>query len=102
MFEISRVCQVIQAEGGDGVGDDQVVVLRRGGQRAQSPDQGGTRDRQGGHAGDLPMALSRRSQRRVKLNGMLVCMCRSKGAIWHQGLQARPVLLSTDVGRTSR
>jgi hypothetical protein len=57
MFEISRVCQVIEAEGRDGMGDDQVLVLRRGGQRAQRPEKRRTSQWQRGEPGQAKAAF---------------------------------------------
>jgi hypothetical protein len=99
MFEIRRIGQVVEAEGRDGVGDDQVFVLRRGGQRAQRPDQRGTGERQRRcHAGESARACAV-AQGGAGHGRMTVGELRSLAAIWHVQVEARPVLPPTDVGR---
>ena len=80
------------------MGDDKVIVLRRCGQGGLYPDKGSASQRQprdpGNLKGVLPVAHGDAGHARGM--GFIV---RSMGAIWHQGLQARPVLLATNVGR---
>jgi hypothetical protein len=98
MFEIRRVGQVVEAEGRDCMGDDQVFFLRRGGQGAQRPEERRTGQRQRRDPRELRRACAV-AQGGAGHGCMTVGEFRSLAAIWHQGLQARPVLPPTDVGR---